>query len=76
MKSSGASCFEFDGKTMETEATTRSEFPSGEKAIVEQILASKERRIDAKITGLRESQPGIRVKKLTMWVRSLKIEKL
>ena len=28
---------------METEATTWSEFPNGEKAIVKQILASEER---------------------------------
>ena len=33
---------EFDGKPMETEATTRSEFPSGGKAIAEQILVSEE----------------------------------
>ena len=37
----GTSRCEFDGKSMETEATT-SEFPSGGKAIVEQILASEE----------------------------------
>ena len=35
-------CNEFDGKSMETEATTWSEFPNGEKAILEQILASAE----------------------------------
>ena len=33
--------FEFDWKSMETETTTWSEFPNGEKAIVEQILASE-----------------------------------
>ena len=38
----GASCCEFDGKSMETE-TTWSEFPDGGKAIVEQVLASEER---------------------------------
>ena len=32
------------GKSMETETTTWSEFPNGRKAIVEQILASEERR--------------------------------
>ena len=34
--------FEFDGNSMETEITTRSEFPNGEKAIVEQIIALEE----------------------------------
>ena len=34
----GASCCEFDGKSMETAKTT--EFPNGGKAIVEQILVS------------------------------------
>ena len=34
--------FEFNEKSMETEKTTRSKFPHGRKAIVEQILASKE----------------------------------
>ena len=33
---------EFDGKSMETETTTWSQFPDGGKAIVEQILASEE----------------------------------
>ena len=33
-------CFEFNGKSMETE-TTQSEFPYGRKAIVEKILALK-----------------------------------
>ena len=37
-----ASYCEFDGKSMETETITWSEFPSGGKAIVEQILASEE----------------------------------
>ena len=40
----GASCFEFDGKSMETEKTTWSEFPNGGKAIVEQILASQKKK--------------------------------
>ena len=31
------------GKSLETETTTWSEFPNGEKAIVEQILVSEER---------------------------------
>ena len=33
------SCFIFDGKSMETETNTWSDFPSGSKAIIEQILA-------------------------------------
>ena len=33
---------EFDGKSMETETTTRSGFPNGGKAVVEQILVSEE----------------------------------
>ena len=37
---------EFDGKSMETETTTWSEFPNGGKAIVEQILASEERNLE------------------------------
>ena len=37
----GSHC-EFDGKSTETETTTGPEFPNGVKAIVEQILASKE----------------------------------
>ena len=36
----GASHFEFDRKSMETETTTWSEFPNGAKAIVEQIIVS------------------------------------
>ena len=34
----------FDGKSMETETSTWSEFPNGRKAIAEQILASEERK--------------------------------
>ena len=70
-----ASYCEFDGKSMETETITWSEFPSGGKAIVEQILASEERN-KSKRAGLWESQSGIRVGKLTIWVRSFEIEKL
>ena len=40
-KKQGIHC-EYDGKSMETETTTWSEFPNGGKAIVEQILASEE----------------------------------
>ena len=39
----GASPFDFDGKSVETEATTQLEFPIGGKSIVDQILASEER---------------------------------
>ena len=38
-----ASRFEFDGKLMEMETTTWSEFPNGGKAIVYQILVSEVR---------------------------------
>ena len=70
-----ASHCEFDWKSMETETTTWSEFLIGGKAIVEQILASKERN-KSKRAGLWESQTGIRVGKITIWVRSFEIEEL
>ena len=54
MRWNGASRFEFDGKSMETEATTWSEFLDGGKAIVEQILASEE---------INKSLPGSSAKK-------------
>ena len=57
---------------METETTTWSEFHSGGKAIVEQILVSLERN-KSKRAGLWESQSGIHVEKLTIWVRSFEI---
>ena len=77
MQWNGASCFEFIEKSVETEETRWSEFPNGdgEKAIVEQMLASEEKRKSRK-AGLWESQSGIRVGKLTIWVRSFEIEKL
>ena len=62
--------FEFDGKSIETETTTWSEFPNGGKVIVEQILASEE--INPKEQNY-ENQSGIRVGKLTTWVRSFEI---
>ena len=40
----GYPVFEFIEKSMETETTTWSEFTNGGKAIVEQILASEERK--------------------------------
>ena len=63
----GGSCYDFDGKSMETGTTTWSEFPNVGKAIVEQILSSEERN-KSKRVGLWKSQPRIRVGKLTIWV--------
>ena len=74
MRWNGASCFDFDGKAMESETTT-SEFPKGGKAIVEQMLGSEEGN-KSKRAGLWESQSGIQVGKLTIWERSFEIEKL
>ena len=65
----------FDGKSMETEATAWSEIPNGGKAMVEQIPVSEEIK-NPKREGLWESQSGIWVGKLTIWVRSFEIEKL
>ena len=62
----GAFHFEFIGKSMETE-TTWSEFPNGGTAIVEQILVSEEIG-KSKRAGLWDSQSGIQVGKLTIWV--------
>ena len=67
-----ASCFEFIGKSMETETTTWSELSNGEKSIVEQILASEEIN-KSKRAGLWESKSAIQVGKLTLWVRSSEI---
>ena len=71
MQWNGPSCCELVGKPMETETTIWSEFPNGGKAIVEQIPASEERN-KSKWAGLWESQSGIQVGKLTIWVRSFK----
>ena len=49
------SCFEFFGKKIVTGTITWSEFPNGEQAIVEQILASEEIN-KSRIAGLWESQ--------------------
>ena len=65
-----ASHFKFDRKSTETETTTWSEFPNGGKAILEQILVSKERN-KSKRRGMWESQSGIQGK-LTIWERSLR----
>ena len=48
MQRNRASCFEFVGKSMETETTTWSEFPNKGRAIVEQIIASEERNQEEK----------------------------
>ena len=58
---------------MKTDTTTWSEFSNGGKSIVEQILASEEIN-KSKRTGLWESQSGMRVGKLTIWVRSFEIK--
>ena len=44
MQWNGASHFEFDGKSMGTEAITGSEFPNVGKVIVEQIVASDKKK--------------------------------
>ena len=62
-----ASLFAIEGRSMETEITTISEFPNGRKATVEQILVSEEISKFKRIR-LRESQSAIRVGKLTIWV--------
>ena len=70
-----ASRCEFDEKPVNTEATTWSEFLNGEKAIVEQMLVSEEKN-KSKRSGLWESQSGIRVGKLTSYIRLFEIKKL
>ena len=60
---------------METKTTKWSEFLNWGKAFVEQTLVSEERK-KSKRGGLWESQPGIRVGKLTIWVRLFELEKL
>ena len=74
MKLCYASCFEFDGKSMETGTTTLPEFPNGGKAIKEQIIASEERN-KSKRAGMWERQSGIWVGELTIWVRWFEIKK-
>ena len=75
MQWNGASHWEYDGKSMETETTIWPEFPNGGKAIVEQTLASEERN-KSKRAGLWESQSEISLGKLAIWLRSFEIEKL
>ena len=70
----GTSCCKFDGKSMETETTTWSEFPNGAKAIVEQILASEEIN-KSKRAGLWESvwDPSRKVNHLSKVIWDTKI---
>ena len=70
-----ASHCKFHRKSMQTEATKWSELPKGGRTIVEQILVSKESK-KSKRARLRESQSGMLVRKLTIWVRSFEIERL
>ena len=75
MRWNRASHCEFDGKSMENETITWSEFPNGGKAIVVQILVSEEIN-KSKRAGLWKSQSGIQVGKLTIWVSKVEIERL
>ena len=75
MQWNGTPCYELVEKLMETDTSTWLEFPNGWKAIVEQIIASEERN-KSKRAELWESQSGIRVGKLTIWVRSFEIKKI
>ena len=71
----GPSCFEFVGKSVETETATWSEFPNGGKAITEQTLALEEIN-KSRRAGLWESQSGMWVGNLTIRARSFKVEKI
>ena len=75
MQWNDGSTFKFDGKSMETETTTWSEFPNERKIIVKQIIPPEEINKSNR-AGLWESKSGIQVRKLTIWVRSFEIEKL
>ena len=68
--------FEFEGKSMENETTTWSEFFNGGKATTEQILGSDERNRSkrAGLCGLYYSAIGVGT--LTIWVSSFEREKL
>ena len=59
-----ASLFELEGKSIETERTTWSEFLNREKDFVEKMPASEEVNKSKRI-GLWESHTGIRLRKLT-----------
>ena len=69
MRWNGASRCEFDGKSIETETTTWSEFPNGGKAIVEQILASEEinKSKKAKESTFLKKKIGCRVLDIKFW---------
>ena len=71
----GASQFEFDLKSMVIEKTIWSEIPNGGKGIVEQILTSEETN-KSKRAGLWDSQSGIEVVNLIIWIRSFENENL
>ena len=47
-----------DGKSMETEATTWSEFPNGEKVILEEILARQKKETNPKEQGCKSQIQG------------------
>ena len=71
----GKSPLECKWKAVEAETIIRSEFPNGGKATLEKILAPEE--IDKpKRAGMWESQWGIQVVKLTVWVKTFEVEKL
>ena len=67
--------FVFDGKSMETEIATWSDYPNGGKVIVEQILAWAGRK-KSKRARLWHSQSEIQVEKLIIWVKPFETEKL
>ena len=68
MRLNGASCFLSDEKLLKTETTTWLEIPNGRRAIEEQILSPEERK-QSKRAGLWQSQSGIQVEKLIIWVK-------
>ena len=72
MRWNGASHCEYDGKSMETETITWSEFPNGGKVIVELILEWEQRKKSKR--NLRVTVKGLG--KLTIWVRPFETEKL
>ena len=66
------SLFSLAQSQWKTKTNTRSEFPNEGKTIVEQVLASEEKN-KSKRAWLWKSESGIRVGKLTIWVRSFEI---
>ena len=69
MQSNGTPSLEIDGKSVETDKTTWSEFSNGQKAIIEQIPTSEQRNKSKRLL-LRDSQSEIQDGKLTIWVTS------